>query len=409
LIYTPNSPKMEYMDYIARKVEEKVRSILERGRSVLLLGPRQTGKTTLLDRIRCDLTVSLVRPDVRIRYEKEPGLLAAEVEAIARPKGTDRIVCLDEVQKVPRILDVVQDLIDRKAARFLLTGSSARKLRRGSDVNLLPGRIVPVRLDPLMLNEISPGNVDGRVLPRLLLEGSLPGIWTQEDEALREEELMAYATVYLEEEVRAEAIVRNLGAFARFLELAAIDSGRIANFRNLSREIGIAHTTVAAYYEVLEDCLVAERIDPIAKSRSRMKLTRSPKYLLFDLGLRRVCAREGTRLSAETMGHLLEQWAALELIRIIRASGSRWRVRFWRDPDGPEVDWVLEGEDRLIPIEVKWTENPASRDARHLLVFLDEYRSAKRGYIVCRAPRRASIAPNVTAIPWHEIGTILEE
>ena len=167
--------------------------------------------------------------------------------------------------------------------------------------------------------------------------------------------------MYLEEEVRAEAFVRNLGTFARFLELAAADSGRIANFRNLSREIGIAHTTIAAYYGVLEDCLVAERIDPIVKSRTRKKLTRSPKFLLFDLGLRRACAREGRRLSAESMGGLLEQWTGLELVRILRSSGLPWRLRFWRDPDGPEVDWVIEAEDRLIPIEVKWTENPTHR------------------------------------------------
>jgi uncharacterized protein len=399
---------MECMDYIPRAVEEKVRGILHRGRSVLLLGPRQTGKTTLLERMRCDLTVSLVRPDVRIRYEKDPGILAGEIEAL-RATGAPRTVCLDEIQKVPRLLDVVQDLIDRKVARFLLTGSSARKLRRGPDVNLLPGRLVPVRLDPLMLREIAPAVADARILDGLLLDGSLPGIWKEEDLDVREQDLAAYATVYLEEEVRAEAIVRNLGAFARFLELAAADSGRIASFRNLSREIGVAHTTIAAYYEVLEDCLVAERIDPIVKSKTRKKLTRSPKYLLFDLGLRRMCAREGRRLSAESMGGLFEQWVALELIRTIRASGAPGQVRFWRDPDGPEVDWVLEAEDRVVPIEVKWTETPGPRDARHLRVFLDEHRNSRRGYIVCRAPRRIAIGPNVTAIPWSEVTAIIEE
>jgi len=398
---------MEHMDYIARRVEARIRSILERGKSVLLLGPRQTGKTTLLERISCDLRVSLVRPDVRLRYEKDPGILAGEVEALRPTSGAARTVCLDEVQKVPRILDVVQDLIDRRVARFLLTGSSARKLRRGYDVNLLPGRVVPIRLDPLMLEEIAPAVPDGALLERILLDGSLPGIWGLDDGGLREEGLSAYATVYLEEEVRAEAFVRNLGTFARFLELSAADSGRIASFRNLSREIGVAHTTIAAYYGVLEDCLVAERIDPIVKSRTRKKLTRSSKFLLFDLGLRRACAREGRRLSAESMGGLLEQWTGLELVRILRSSDLPGRLRFWRDPDGPEVDWVIEVEDRLIPIEVKWTESPGRREARHLLVFLEEHREARMAYVVCRAPRRAVIAPRVTAIPWHEIGSIL--
>ena len=207
-----------------------------------------------------------------------------------------KLVFLDEVQKVPAILDVVQDLIDRKIANFILTGSSARKLRRGHSVNLLPGRIVTFRLDPFTLREV------GEDLDNLLLYGSLPGIFTQKKLSDKEQDLESYVTTYLEEEIRAEAVVRNIGAFARFLECAAMESGKIVNFRKISQDIGVAHTTIASYYEVLEDCLISERIDPITKSRTRKKLTKSSKYLMFDLGVRRVSAERGYQTSIRVYG-----------------------------------------------------------------------------------------------------------
>lgn len=392
------------MQYTSRLLDPKLQSALRRGKSVLLLGPRQTGKTTLLSStLRGDLSLSFVRPDVRLRYERNPALLASEAEALpqAAPGGALPLVLLDEVQRVPSLLDVVQDLIDRKVARFVLTGSSARKLKRGHPVNLLPGRIVPLRLDPFVLAEMR-----APVLETLLTDGALPGILAQEDPGAREEDLQAYVTTYLDEEIRSEAVVRRLAAFARFLEHAAAESGRLVSFRKLSQEVGVAHTTIAAYYEVLEDCLVVERVDPITESRSRARLTKSSKYLFFDLGVRRACAREGRRLPAETMGNLFEQWAGLELIRLSRLSERPFQVRFWRDPAGPEVDWVLEREGAYVPVEVKWKEAPVPQDARHLQLFMDEYPSAKRGYVVCRTPRRLRLAPRVEAIPWQEIGRI---
>lgn len=390
------------MRYIPRLLDPKLQAVLRRGKSVLLLGPRQTGKTTLLSStLRGDLSLSFVRPDVRLRYEKNPGLLASEVEALPRatPAAALPLVLLDEVQRIPPLLDVVQDLIDRKMARFVLTGSSARKLKRGPSVNLLPGRIVPLRLDPFVLSEMR-----APALETLLLDGSLPGILSQEDPAAREEDLLAYVTTYLDEEIRSEAIVRRLAAFARFLEHAAAESGRLVSFRKLSQEVGVAHTTIAAYYEVLEDCLVAERVDPITESRARARLTKSSKYLLFDAGVRRALAREGRRLPAETMGHLFEQWAGLELIRLSRLAKTAFQVRFWRDPAGPEVDWVLEQEGVYVPVEVKWKDAPVPQDARHLQLFMSEYPSAERGYLICRTPRRLQLAPRVEALPWQEIG-----
>jgi predicted AAA+ superfamily ATPase len=389
---------MERMEILPRAVESRLRDALKRGKSVLLLGPRQTGKTTLLEGLRPDLLLNLLRPEVRQRYERAPHLLAAEVEGLSGRARRDRpLVALDEVQRVPELLDVVQDVIDRRLARFVLTGSSARKLRRGTGVNLLPGRLVPLRLDPLSLSERMPPSVE-----EALVYGSLPGIALAPEDRAREEDLRAYTTLYLEEEVRAEALVRNLGRFSRFLQLAALDAGSIAHFRGAAQDLGVAHTTVAAYYEILEDCLIAERIEPISESRTRKRLTKSSRYLFFDLGVRRAAADEGPRPSVHALGPLFEQLVGLELLRAIRQTPGDLRLRFWRDPGGPEVDWIVVAEDRWLPVEAKWSDAPTGNDARHLATFLAEYPKAREGVIVCRTPRRFKISREITAVPWQE-------
>lgn len=391
---------MECMSYTWRLQHRRILETLSRNKSVLLLGARQTGKTTLVTQLPWDLTVSLINPETRQRYERDPALLAGEVEALQlrRPAQARPLVLLDEIQKVPEILDVVQDLIDRRKANFVLTGSSARKLRRGH-VNLLPGRVVALRLDPFVLAESPPASLE-----EALLYGALPGIRASEE---KEMDLESYVTTYLEEEVRAEAIVRNIGPFARFLEYAASESGQIVNLRKLSQEVGVSHTTIGSYYQLLEDCLIAERVEPLTQSKTRRRLTKTPKYLLFDLGVRRLAAREGTRLPKDTMALLFEQWVGLELIWTARLTGRRSQVRFWRDPDGPEVDWVIESEGDYTPVEVKWTAAPSAKDAQHLQRFLSEYRQAREAYLICQTPRRVKLGKQIIALPWQETDSLL--
>ncbi|HLD50030.1 MAG TPA: ATP-binding protein [bacterium] len=392
------------MKYIKRLLEEDIRHALHRNKSVLLLGARQTGKTTLTQRFNPDLLISFIQPDIRQRYEKAPSILKGEVEALTPRKGAKRtLVILDEVQKVPAILDVVQDLIDRGVANFILTGSSARKLRKGAQFNLLPGRVVALRMQPLSTLEFP-----GKKIEDLLVYGSLPGMVAVKNDKDRETDLESYVTTYLEEEVRAEAVVRNLGHFARFLELAASESGRIINLRKLSQEIGVAHTTIAAYYQILEDCLITERIEPLTQSATRKKLTKSEKILFFDLGVRRLAAREGTKLSRDRMGHLFEQFIGLELLRAAYAKHKNTKILFWRDPDGPEVDWVIDEKGAYTPVEVKSTDNPSSGDIRHLEVFLSEYPSSKTGYLVCQIPRKMKLSERVFALPWQSIHEIVK-
>ena len=390
------------MDYVPRQMTRHVRAALERDRSVLLLGPRQTGKTTLLQELEPSLQLNLLRPEMRQRYERTPQLLAAEVEALAeRTGGRSPLVVLDEVQRVPELVNSVQELIDRSLARFILTSSSARKLRRSRDANWLPGRLLPLRLDPFSLAELRPPSLE-----HALLYGSLPAIALAPDNAAREQDLRAYTMLYLEEEVRSEALVRKLGTFSRFLQLAALEAGNLSHFRGIAQELGVPHTTVSGYYEILEDCLIAERIEPLSESRTRKKLTKSPRYLIFDMGVRRAAAEEGVRLPPSILGALFEQYAGLELLRASRQIGKHLRLRFWRDPDGPEVDWVLVAEDRWLPVEVKWTDMPTRRDARHLETFLAEYRQAQEAVIICRTPRPLKLGRKITALPWQELPTL---
>jgi predicted AAA+ superfamily ATPase len=224
----------------------------------------------------------------------------------------------------------------------------------------------------------------------------------------READLQSYVETYLEEEVRAEALVRNVGSFARFLEFAGLESGQVVSFRGLAQDIGVSHTTVSGFYQILEDCLVAERVDPLTRSTTRKKLIHSSRYLLFDMGVRRLCAREGRHLGAVRLGQLFEHLVGLELIRLTRFQEERTDVHFWRDPDGPEVDWIVSRGDRYVPIEVKWTSTPGARDVRHMKVFLDEYANAARGFVVCRCPRRIRLAERIEAIPWQELPRAIE-
>ncbi len=388
------------MYQIQRALEKKLTRILKRGKSVLLLGPRQTGKTTLINQYKAHLEITLLISKIRRQYEADPDQLIREVQALKSSNGTPPLVIIDEVQKVPALMDGVQYLIDKGLGQFILTGSSARKLRHNKNINLLPGRIIQLHLDPLTLGELTapyPSVED------FLLYGSLPAIHLEPDSIIREEELDSYVDLYLEDEVRAEALVRDIGAFENFLRLAAIESGNIANFDKISQDVGVARTTIAAYYQVLEDCLIAERIEPYSTSKTRKKLTKSPKYLLFDLGLRRLAAKESPTLPQKYLGSLFEQFVGLELIRWSRLQEIKTTVHFWRDSSGPEIDWVLRRNEALLPIEVKWTNTPSYRDAKHLELFLSEYPTATQGYVVCQISHPQILSEGIEAISWRDL------
>lgn len=404
------------MTFINRLIQSRVEQILSRGKSVLLLGPRQTGKTTLLaHQITTDLEYSFIKPDVRRRYEQNPEILISEINAyitLQRLKEkieVKPIVLIDEIQKVPAIMDPTQDAIDDNLATFVLTGSSARKLKRnreGEDINLLPGRVIELRMDALSLLEFPKGLPE---INDLILNGCLPEVVLQSNSQDKEELLTSYVNIYLEEEIRAEAVVRNLASFSRFLTYAAVEAGKEINVNNLSEEIGVSRHTIGEYYQILLDCLVAERIEPITNTTSRRRLTKSPKYLFFDMGIRRVAAGEGLRLPQQYYGELFEQFVGIELLKLIRLYAPQAKLRYWHDHAGPEVDYVIEFNRQYLPIEVKWTSTPTKSHAKHLLKFLDEYDCVKPAYIVCQTPRAMEIAENVLAIGWDIMPELIRD
>jgi predicted AAA+ superfamily ATPase len=237
-------------DLLPRLITPKLQESLDRGRSILLLGARQTGKSTLCKQFNPDLSISLLHPALRQRYELNAALLIDEVKALAADLKRKPLVFIDEIQKIPSLLDAVQYLIDEQIAQFIITGSSARKLRKPK-VNWLPGRVILYHLDPLMLSELKTLTP---TLENLLQFGQLPRIVLTDEEKYRIEELRAYVQTYVEDEIRAEAAVRNVSDFVRFLPLAASQSGKLINFNSLSQELGIAHSTISNYFQILEDC-----------------------------------------------------------------------------------------------------------------------------------------------------------
>ncbi len=400
---------------IKRNLEEELRKTISQRRSIFLFGPRQTGKTTLLEHISNQyanvLNYSFLEIPIRQRAEQQPEFLRQEIEAVL-----PELIIIDEVQKVPEILDEVQYMIDRYKLLFLITGSSARKLRR-KNVNLLAGRAITYRLDPLDNEERKSfvknfKSIDS--LKDILTYGDMPEIVLLTEEGktgLVENLLRSYVETFLEEEIRMETLVRKLGVFGNFLRMAAEMSGRILSFRELSQDLGVTHHTISSFYEILHDCMIVEKVPPLLPASSRRRLAKASKYLFFDIGVRNSAARIFVRkgMSREEMSHRFEEWIGLSLIRHMRSRNLPGIVYYWRDHNGPEVDWVVEYRERWIPIEVKYVEKPLQKHIRHLETFMDENkRKSPKGFLVFLGEKPRKLTDRITALPWFDLGKVFE-
>jgi predicted AAA+ superfamily ATPase len=364
-------------------------------RNILLLGPRQVGKSTLLTSLGPDLTINLASLATFRQYVTEPERL--ERELLAAPAAT-RTVLIDEIQRVPALLDAVQAIVDAQARRFrfLLSGSSARKLRRGH-ANLLPGRVLVEYLHPLLACEI--GNAFH--LDAVLAHGTLPGICAEPDAAIRAQDLRSYSDVYLREEIQAEALVRDVGGYARLLDLIAASSGRIINLHALSGDAGVGYETARRYLDILEDTLVLFRI-PAWSGSDRASFITHPKILLFDLGVRNALLRRPLdRPLDDERGLLLEHFVGLELRR--RCGGLWPEAKLWhvRTRRGAEVDYVVEAGRELWAIEVKASRSATDRDARALAAFAERTSRVTRRIVVFLGPRRQQL-DGAEALPLAE-------
>lgn len=372
-------------------------------RSFFLFGPRQVGKSTLVKnalRNREHIEIDLLKSDVLLKYKKNPELLRHEVDFLAQ-KELPVIVFIDEIQKATELLDEVHHLIEKHKGHvfFVMTGSSARKLKRAS-VNMLAGRAWEFRLFPFTHTEL--GN--SFRLDDVLLRGSLPPV-IHEDLADVFQTLKTYTLIYLKEEILDEALTRNISAFSRFLDIAADQSGKIVNFSTISRETGVTSKTVKGYYQILEDTLVALKLEPYLKS-ARKRLVRHPKYYLFDLGCVNSLAGRTLRDSIKpptVYGMLFEHFVILEIYRLLSYSGQYFRVFHWRSSHGAEVDLVVEKENVLFAIEIKSTPIVRAGDLKGLRSFIGDYPDA-RPVCITNADR-PYMAGDLPVIPWPMVFT----
>ncbi len=403
------------MNY-TRILERALNAPSSRGKARLVLGARQTGKSTLFQALKGDndLLIDLQERSERTRLARDPEALT---RSLIPPGRRRRHILVDEVQRVPELLDEIQLLLDRYPGSFTftLTGSSARRLRR-RDANLLPGRSHRFLLSPVCLWEQGTG---GAILPpagrppsnpfprrpieEVLVFGSLPAAFVEKKGFAKT--LETYAEVYVEEEVLRESAARSLGDYGRFLELAAVESGNPVNLTRISRETGIPLSTVHGFYSVLVDTLVGFSVPPYSRS-SRARIIRTPRFFFLDTGVRNAVARVPleTGILAVEGGRLFEHWVACELFARIGYLGRGYRLSYWRTTDGAEVDFVLETPREAVPIEVKYTKRPHPADARNIEHFISRHPdSARRGFVVCRCERQEQLSRHVRAVPWSEL------
>jgi predicted AAA+ superfamily ATPase len=351
-------------------------------KSHFLFGPRQTGKTFLVRRALPGAKVyDLLDSTVYLALSQRPARLAEEIG----PR--DRVVVIDEVQRLPELLNEVHRLIEERGTRFLLTGSSARKLRRGG-VNLLGGRARTRYLHPLSWRELGPHFELGRALGR----GLLPSIYFSDDPRA---DLDAYTGTYLQQEIVAEGATRNVPAFSRFLRVAALCNATMVNFTNVAADAQVPRTTVYEYFEILKDTLLLHEV-PAWKASVKRKPLVSSKYYFFDVGV--ASALQGRLVSPGTpeFGAAFETWLLHELL-CHRDYASGAPIRYWRSASGFEVDFVLGDH---TAVEVKAKENVSPQDLKSLRALAEE-RKLKRYLCVSLEPRRRDVQ-NVSVLPYRE-------
>lgn len=352
-----------------------------------LWGPRQTGKTTLLREAYPDARwLDLLKADSFRRYSARPELLRGELEA--DPPGPGRQVVIDEVQKVPALLDEVHWLIENRGVRFALCGSSTRRLRRGG-ANLLGGRALRYELHGLTAREAA-RDFD---LDHMLNAGYLPRIYAAD----RPTRLLdAYLGDYLREEIAAESLVRNLSSFSDFLDATALGDGEIVNFANIARECGVSLPTAKGHYGILNDTLLGRWL-PAWRRRTKRRLRARPKFYFGDVGVvNRLALRGRLEAGSEAYGHAFENWVFHELTAWAAYTGSDVPLAYWKSAGGVEVDFVLGDMD--VAIEAKSSARITADRLRGLATLADD-QPVRRRIVVCREPVPRKTADGIEILP----------
>ncbi len=366
-------------------------SVLERSKKgVLLLGPRPTGKSTLIRSLSPALTINLAHEPTYLEFARNPSELEQRLAA-----GPYSSVFIDEVQRLPSLLNTLQALLDERqfTGKLYLTGSSARKLRRGH-ANLLPGRIHTYHLGPLVSAELN-YQMD---VTKALETGTLPGIWTEPDPRERRKTLRSYASTYLKEEIQAEALTKNIEGFSRFLFVAAADAGKFLDLLKLSSSAGIPRQSAVRYFEILEDTLILRRCEAFRKSERR-RLVQSPRLFFFDTGVLNGLLGNFTA-SADRIGVLFEHLFFNQISDSAAAKDQEIRISSYRTEHGAEVDFIVEMGKEVLAVEVKASSNVGRNDLRGLRSFADYYGKKHRPCVVYLGSSRKKI-DGVEIFPWQ--------
>ncbi len=364
---------------------------LPKKQSAFLWGARKTGKSTYLKkRFPDSIYLDFLQTDLYFSLLKRPSLLREIILAEERHRLHKPII-LDEVQKVPHILDEVHWLVENKDLQFVLCGSSARKLKKGQ-ANFLGGRAWRYEMHPLVYPEI-----DKLDLITALNHGLIPVHYLQSsDEAKRS--LKAYVEDYLKEEIIAEALVRNIPSFTRFMDALSYSIGELTNYSDIARDCGVDSKTVREYFQILLDTLIAHRIEPFKKRQSRQVISKSCKYYLFDVGVASHISRRWViDEKGEQFGKAFEQFMLMEIVGYRSYRDYDFEINFWRTKSGLEVDFILnKGE---VAIEVKGKDLIDTRDLNNLTAFIDTY-SPRRAIVVCNERLKRKVN-NIEIMPWR--------
>ena len=365
-------------------------------RSFFLFGPRQVGKTFLIQNtVTCDLYINLLEQSEFLRYSRELSILRKEMRSV---KKNAPVIVIDEIQRCPDLLNEVQIIItENPGTIFIMSGSSARKLKRVG-TNLLGGRALNVHLHPLTYAELKE-NYD---MDAMLRFGALPSIYLEKGTERKNELLKSYAELYLNEEIRQEAITRNIPAFAHFLELAAFENGNIHKFQNMAREVGVHSKTIKEYFSILEDTLVGFMLFPYKKS-ARRRLVSHPKFYFFDTGASTALRRESSLeivKGTERYGRLFEHLIILETKRALDYLNTNAALSFFRTSDGAEADLIIEQKGKVWAVEIKSSSAPRISDIRGLRSFISDHKVDK-AFCVCQTPR-AYADSGIEFMPWQD-------
>ena len=359
--------------------------------SCFLWGPRQTGKSTLLrERFPQSRRYDLLQSDEYRRLLHQPALFREECLDLARKVTEAQLpVIVDEIQKVPDLLDEVHWLIENTHLQFILCGSSARKLRRGHG-NLLGGRALRYELFPLVFAEIPDFSLDAA-----LNDGLMPPHYGSR---LARQRLESYVGDYLKEEIVAEALTRNVPSFSRFLEMAALGNGEMLQFSTIARECGVSMPTVKSYYQILEDTLIG-RFLPAYRKRPKRRVIATPRFYFFDVGVVAFLTKRGRVLQgSELFGRAFEHLIFMELSAHCRYSGLGYPLAYWRTASQLEVDFILG--DHEVAVEVKGTANAQPHHFRGLAAFGEEYQTQRRILVSCD-PRPRLTEQGIEILPWR--------